>query len=229
MNKIVNAIVAGTLLCVPAVAQQQSGRRGLTPIQPGDNQQQVQSQVDEERQELAEDKISVRSEFGMFSGSLETIGQVPRHYAGTERQIQSRNDQQQLESVVDEERQELAEDQIRVSSLGSEFGMFSGSLATTGQAPRHNAGIERQIHSRSDQQQLQSVVDEEQQELAEGQISASSLRSEFGMFTGSLQTTGQAPRHNAGTERQIQSRNDRQQLQSVIAEERQELAEEPRE
>ena len=61
MNKIMIMAVAATALCFPAVAQQQSSSPGGQPqrqMQSGNDQQEMQRIINEEKQELAEDQVA---------------------------------------------------------------------------------------------------------------------------------------------------------------------------
>ncbi len=121
MKKII-VVAAAAALCVPAAAQQQSSSpAGQLPTQV-QSQQEMQRIINEEKQENAEDQVSP-------SGTLETTGQSSRNSSATQRgspgvqpptQVQS---QQEMQRIINEEKQENAEDQVSPS----------GTLDTTGQ------------------------------------------------------------------------------------------------
>src|SRR5437879_5432185 len=93
-------------------------------------------------------------------------GQLPR-------QLQPTNDPQEMQRIISEEKQDVAENQ----------GSPDGAPETTGQGYRAT-----QMQATNDRPEMQRIIGEERQELAEDQ----------GSPNGALETTGQGSRTGSG-------------------------------
>ncbi len=142
MKKLVVGIVAVTALCVSATAQSQSRPQSdQLQTQTRNDQQRLQRQIDEEKQELAENQIPVSTLTPAQISAVQRALNNSGFYAGVANgkwdptSMRALEDFQKLHNLTSSG--QIDKDTVTALGLNpSQFGMFSGrSSETTGQAP----------------------------------------------------------------------------------------------